>query len=301
MSDDFNAGGNGVSATAFFTDQVTGALASMRDIVMERELDVAYNKGPKNHKLYAKLGGFHGTVSFPLAARLAGGSDPFSWMTIGLKNTIIQHLTMADMMCYFEDNTPRQWYILGSEYDINRVPDFTYSDWDGKDAGQAEKYGFTLDGSAGFMDNKQRTIRIIGSAYKRHYQSKSGEKLPMRVSLKSLSLDQPTSVYLPYSFRVYAGIMTEYSKRTGLIIAARDCIRNLACVQSRVTLVGNNDNLYSAICSWDSGSSSGSSTGPGSSEGNPIFTKNVPGGATQDVNIKSLEGGVTFPVQEVVS
>jgi hypothetical protein len=295
MSDDFNAGGSGVSATAFFTDQVTGALASMRDIVMERELDTAYEKGPTNHRLYAKLGGFKGNVSFPLAARLAGGSDPFSWMTIGLKNTIVQHLTMADMSCYFEDNIPRQWYILGAEYDINRIPDFTYSDWDGKDAGQAEKYGFTLDGSAGFMDNHQRSVRVIGSSYRRHYQNKQGQRLPMRVSLKSLSLEQPTSVYLPYSFRVYAGIMTEYSKRTGLIIAARDCIRTLSCVQSRISLVGNNDNLYNAICSWDSGSSSGSSTGPGSSEQNPVFTKTVAGGAVQNVHIASVEDGAYFP------
>jgi hypothetical protein len=108
MSDDFNAGGSGVSATAFFTDQVTGAMASMRDIVMERELDNAYMKGPKNNRLYAKLGGFKGTLSFPLAARLAGGDNPFSWMTTGLKTTIIHHLTVADMQCYFEDNIPRQ-------------------------------------------------------------------------------------------------------------------------------------------------------------------------------------------------
>jgi hypothetical protein len=295
VSDDFNAGGSGVSATAFFVDQVTGGLASMRDIVMERELDLSYNKGPKNHKLYSKVGGFKGAISFPLAARLAGGSDPFSWMTIGLKNTIIQHLTMADMLCYFEDNIPRQWYILGSEYDINRIPDFTYSDWDGKEGGQAEKYGFNLDAGASFMDSKQRSIRIIASSYKRHFQDNQGNRLPMRVVLKSLSLEQPTTLYLPYSFRVYAGIMTETSKRTGLIIAARDCIRILSGVQSRVTLVGNTDELYSAICSWNDGIHSGSSVGPGSSADNPIFTKTVPGGAKQDVNITSVNDGVYFP------
>jgi hypothetical protein len=288
MSDDFNAGGAGVSATAFFVDQVTGSLSSMRDIVMERDLDTAYFKGPKNHPLYAKLGGFKGSISFPLAARLPGGSDPFSWMTTGLKNTIIHHLTQADMLCYFEDNIPRQWYILGSESDINRVPDFTYSDWDGKDAGKAEKYGFTLDGSAGFMDSKQRSIRVIGSAYKRHYQNKAGEKLPMRLSCKAYTLEQPTSVYLPYSFRIYSGNMTEFSKRTGLIIAARDCISTLSCVQSRVNLVGNTDSLYSAICSWDAGSS----TGPGSSASNPIYTQPT---GTQNVKISEVDGGVTFP------
>jgi hypothetical protein len=269
VSDDFNAGGSGVSATAFYTDQVTGAMANMRDIVMEREIDIAYEKGPKNHPLYAKLGGFKGNVSFPLAARLAGGSDPFSWMTIGVKNTIIQHLSLADMLCYFEDAVPRQWYILGAEYDINRIPEFTYSDFDGRGAGQAEKYGFTLDNTASFMDSKQRSVMIIASSYKRHYQDKKGNRLPMRVVLKSMSLEQPTSVYIPYSFRVYAGIMTETSKRTGLIISARDCIRTLSCVQSRLTFVGNNDNLYSAICSWNDGNIAGSSAD------NPLYTKAV--------------------------
>jgi hypothetical protein len=295
MSDDFNAGGSGVSATAFFVDQVTSGLASMRDMVMERDLDISYEKGPKNHNLYPKLGGFRGNISFPLAARLPGGSDPFSWMTIGLKNTIIQHFSLADMLCYFEETIDRQWYILGSEYDINRVPNFTYSDWDGKEAGgQAEKYGFNLDTGASFMDSKQRTVRIIGSSYKRHYQDKQGRRLPMRAVLKSTSLEQPTTVYVPYSFRVYAGIMTETSKRTGLIIAARDCIRSLSCVQSRITLVNNDDNLYSAICSWDSGNNQGT-TGPGSSMDNPIFTKAVAGGAKQDVNIASVDAGVKFP------
>jgi hypothetical protein len=296
VSDDFNAGGAGVSATAFFVDQVTSAFASMRDMVMERDIDTAYDKGPKNHNLYAKLGGFKGTVNFPLDARLPGGSDPFSWMTIGLKNTIIQHLTMADMLCYFEDRIPRQWYILGAEYDVNRLPDYTYSDWDGKESGESlNKYGFTLETGGGFIDNKNRGIRVIGSSYKRHYQNKAGERLPMRVTLKSTSLEQPTSIYIPYSFRVYAGIMTETSKRTGLIIAARDCIKTLLCVQSRIRLLNNTDNLYSAICSWDSGNSQGSTNGPGSSEDNPIFTKPVSGGATQNVNIESVQGGVTFP------
>jgi hypothetical protein len=259
VSDDFNAAGAGVSATAYFTDQVTSGMANMRDMHMERDIDTAYEKGPKNHKLYAKLGGFKGNISFPLHARLAGGDDPYSWMTAGIKNTIIQHLTMADMLCYFEDNIERQWYILGSEYDINRFPNFVYRDnWDGKEGAQGTKYGFNLNDAGGFIDNYNRGIRIIASNYARHFQNKkTGERVPMRLVLKSMDLNQPTSVYLPYSFRVYSGIMPETPKRTGLIVAARDCIRTLACVQSRLTLVGNNDNLYSAICSWNNGSGSG--------------------------------------------
>jgi hypothetical protein len=76
---------------------------------------------------------------------------------------------------------------------------------------------------------------------------------------------------------VYAGIMTEYSKRTGLIIAARDCIRTLSCVQSRLTLIGNTDDLYGAICKYDDGSNSvvPVSPSPGSSAENPLYTSDV--------------------------
>ena len=251
MSDDFNAGGQGVSAVAFFTDQVVSGLANARDQVMERELDNSYARDVKNHPLYAKVGGFKGSISFPLAARLPGGSDPMSWMAAGLKNTIIHHFSSAEMNTYFEDNTVRQWYILGSELDVDRIPDISYSSWDGSTGvgGGAEKYGFQLDGRAGFMDSMNRKVRVIGSHYKRHYQDLKGNRIPMRAVCKSLSLEQPTNLYLPYSFRVYSGISPEYSKRTGLIISARDCIKSMALVQSRITLVGNSDNLYGAICS----------------------------------------------------
>jgi hypothetical protein len=269
MSDDFNAAGSGVSAVAFLTDLVTGNMASMRDIVMERDIDDSYSRGPKNHKLYQKIGGFKGNIKFPLAARLPGGADPFTWMTTGLKNTIIQHFTLADMLCYFEDNIPRQWYILGAEYDVNRVPDFVYSDYrgEGTEGGQAAKYGFNLDGDAGFMDTKNRKVRIIASSYKRHYQTPDGARRPMRAVCKSDSLEQPTHVYLPYSFRVYSGIMPETPKRTGLIIAARDCIKTLSCCQSRIMLLNNNDNLYNSICTWDSGDDHGIDTAQPTFEG----------------------------------
>jgi hypothetical protein len=62
-----------------------------------------------------------------------------------------------------------------------------------------------------------------------------------------MDLEQPTTLYLPYSFRVYSGIMPEYTNRTGLIVAARDCIKVMLQAQSRITLKGNTDNLYNDI------------------------------------------------------
>ncbi len=254
MSDDFNVGGQGVSAVAYFTDKVTSALANARDVTMEKNLDIAYQKGPEHMPLYNKLGGFAGTLTFPLTARMAGGGDPFSWMKTGLKESIIFHLSQAEMATYFEDDTPRQWYILGSDFDVNRIPDVQYShitDNDGVGGADA-KYGFQIKDRAGFMDSEGRRVRVIGSHYKRHYKDRNGNRLPMRAVLKSMDIQQPTSVYLPYSFRVYSGISSEYSKRTGLIVSARDCIKVMSTVQSRITLTGNSDALYGAICSNNS-------------------------------------------------
>ena len=249
VSDDFNIAGEGVSAVAYFTDKATSGLASMRDMVMERKLDEAYAKPIDQFTLFPKLGGWKGNVSFPLAARMAGGSDPYSWMKAGLKTTIINHLARSEMETYFEDTTPRQWYILGHEQDVNLIPDITYSNWDGEGGvgGASDKFGFNVNGKAGFIDSMGRSVRVIGSAYKRHYQDKNGNRIPMRAVMKSMDIEQPTTVYLPYSFRVYSGISPEYSKRTGLIVSARDCIKVMSGVQSRITLIGNTDDLYNAI------------------------------------------------------
>lgn len=251
MSDDFNAGGQGVSAVAYFTDKVTSALANARDVTMEKQLDAAYARGPKNMPLYKKLGGFAGSLNFPLTARMAGGADPFSWMKTGLKDGIIFHLAQAEMNTFFEDDVARQWYILGSDYDVNRIPDVTFTSIGDNDGigGAEAKYGFQIKDRAGYMDSIGRRIKIIGSHYNRHFKDRAGNRVPMRAVLKSMSIEQPTTVYIPYSFRVYSGISTEYSKRTGLIVSARDCIKHLTCVQSRINLIGNSDNLYGDIVS----------------------------------------------------
>lgn len=251
VSDDFNIAGEGVSAVAYWTDKVSSGLANMRDVVFERTLDNAYNKPINQFKLFPKLGGWKGSFDFPVTARLPGGGDPLSWLKTGVKFSIVNHLLNAERTTYFEDDTPRQWYILGHETDTNLIPDVTYNNWDGSEGGvggSTEKYGFGINGRAGFVDSEGRRIRVIGSNYNRHYiNKKTGKRVPMRAVLKSLSLEQPTTVYCAYSYRVYSGISPEYGNRTGLIVSARDCIRVLSGVQSRITFSDNSDNLYSDI------------------------------------------------------
>ena len=250
VSDDFNIAGEGVSAVAYWTDRVTKTLASARDQDFERVLDKAYSRGPNTYDLYNKLGGWKGQFDFPVTARLPGGGDPFSWMKTGIKQSLVNHFLRAEKDIYFEDDTQRQWYILGHETDTNLIPDVTYSNWDGNDGGiggASEKYGFGINGRAGFIDSMNRRIRIIGSTYNRHYANKAGKRVPMRAVLKSTDLEQPTTLYLPYSFRVYSGIMPEYTNRTGLIVSCRDCTKVMTLVQSRITFSGNSDNLYRDI------------------------------------------------------
>lgn len=247
VSDDFNIAGEGVSAVAYWTDKVTSALANMRDVVMENALDKAYNKNVKDFKLYNMLGGWKSSFDFPVTARLPGGGDPLSWMKTGVKFSITNHLLNAERTTFFEDDTPRQWYILGYEGDTNLIPDVTYSNWDGSEGvgGTAEKYGFGINGRAGFVDSENRRVRVIGSTYNRHYiNKKTNTRVPMRAVLKSLSLEQPTTLYCSYSFRCYSGISPEYGNRTGLIVSCRDSINILTGVQSRITFSDNSDNLY---------------------------------------------------------
>lgn len=248
VSDDFNIAGEGVSAVAYWTDKSTSALANMRDCVFEEKLDKAYNKPIEQFKLYPMLGGWKNAFDFPVTARLAGGNDPLSWMKTGVKFSIINHLLGSERTTYFEDDTQRQWYLLGYEQDTNLIPDVTYTNWDGSEGGvggKSEKYGFGINGRAGFVDSEDRHVRVIGSTYNRHYiNKKTGKRVPMRGVLKSLSLEQPTTVYLPYSFRVYSGISPEYGNRTGIIISCRDSINILSGVQTRITFSDNDDNWY---------------------------------------------------------
>lgn len=247
VSDDFNIAGEGVSAVAYWTDKVTSALANMRDVVMENKLDQAYNKPINQFKLFDMLGGWKGSFDFPVTARLPGGGDPLSWMKTGVKFSITNHLLRGETDTYFEDDTPRQWYILGHVTDTKLIPDVTYSNWDGSDGvgGSSEKYGFGVGGQSGYCDSDGCRVRIIGSTYRRHLENKkTGKRIPMRAVLKSLSLEQPTTLYCSYSFRVYSGISPEYGNRTGLIVSCRDSINILTAAQSRITFSDNSENLY---------------------------------------------------------
>ena len=247
MTDDFNAGGEGVTFVAFMVDKLTEAFSGVRDIDMESRADKAFADGPGQHRLYPKLGGSAQSINFHLGARGAGGGDPFSWQTIGLKNTLNFMFAQAETDTYFEDNVARSWYMLGHETDVMRVPEISFTNFAGDaadaagSAGGAFKYGFALDASAGYADNFGRRVKVIGSKYRRHLGR------PMRALLKSNDIGQPTGVYLPYSFRVFSSISPEYSKRGALSVAARDYVGFLSLCQCRVQLIGNTTELYAEL------------------------------------------------------
>jgi len=163
MTDDFNAGGEGVSFVAFMVDKLTEAFSGVRDIDMEDKWDRAFQDGPQAMRLYNKLGGSVQAINFPLAARGPGGGDPFSWQTTGLKNTMTLAFANAETDTYFEDNIARQWYTLGHETDILRIPDLSFTNFSGEASGAPGstagaqgagfKYGFALDSAVGYADN----------------------------------------------------------------------------------------------------------------------------------------------------
>ncbi len=260
MADDFNLAGEGVTYTAFMVDKMTEAYAGFRDLEMERELNLAYAKAPQAFRMFVKLGGYDagGTPTpFILSARGAGGggSSMYDWVRDGLKDMVRHLLSYGDIYMQFENATPREWMIYGSEIDIQRFPDVSYTNYAGEGVDDAApgnyRYGFSLDTSAGFMDNFGRRVKVIGNKDLRRLGQ------PLVAQLKSASLEQPTTVYFPYSFRVFSGISPEYGKLPALCIFQRDYIGTLTKAQVRISLQGNNPALYQTAAAFSAGQPNG--------------------------------------------
>ena len=248
MADDFNTAGEGITWTAYMIDKMTEAYAGLRDLELERELDVAAAKPVDKFPLFPKLGGFYKDAPFVLTARGAGGGDPFSWVRDGLKDMIRHVLTKADVETNFESSTPRHWILYGSESDIQRLPEISYTNYAGEgDDGAAPgnyRFGFSVDTAAGFSDNFGRRVKVIGSRDKRRANK------PIVAQLKSMSMEQPTTVYFPYSFRVFSGISPEYRNLPALCIFQRDFIGTLSLAQARIELSGNDTDLYGKMAKF---------------------------------------------------
>lgn len=264
MADDFNLAGEGVTYTAYMVDKMTEAYAGFRDLEMERELDRSYMKPKESFRLFAKLGGYDGPIPagapstfqnnpipFIYTARGAGGGDVFQWARDGLRDMIRHVLVEGDVRTQFESSIPRSWQMYGAEKDIQRIPDITYTNYAGEgDDGSAAgnyRYGFAVDTAAGFSDNFGRRVKVIGSKDSRRWGK------PIVCQLKSTTLEQPTTVYFPYSFRVFSGISPEYGKLPALCIFQRDYIGTLTKAQVRFTIDGNDVNAYARISQFSAG------------------------------------------------
>ena len=251
MADDFNAAGEGVTWTAYMIDKLTEVYAGLRDLDLERELDRSFAKPKEKFRLYPKLGGYTADAPFILTARGSGGGDPFSWQRDGLRDMIRHILTKADVSTNFDAGTPRSWVLYGAEADIQRIPEITYTNYGGEvDDGAAPgnyRYGFSVDTAAGFADNFGRRVKVIGSRDSRRYGK------PIVGVLKSMSMEQPTTVYFPYSFRVFSGISPEYRNVPALCIFQRDFIGTLTQSQIRITLQGNDVDLYQKAAAFSAG------------------------------------------------
>lgn len=252
MTDDFNAAGEGVTWTAYMVDRITEAYSGLRDLQLEEELDKAFVKPIDRYPLYMKLGGFKSDAPFVLTYRGAGGGDPFSWIRDGLRDMIRHVLTQADVDLHLESSTPRQWVMYGAERDIQRLPDISYTNYDGEtgdDAGANYRYGFAVDTSAGFITNLGQRLKVIGSKDKRRLNK------PMVAQLKTMTLDQPTTIYFPYSFRVFSGLSPEYRMIPAICIYQRDYIGTMTLAQARITLEGNSPDLYQKIAKFSASGS----------------------------------------------
>lgn len=244
----FNVGGDGVSFVSDTVEQLSMAYAGIKDSTLENEIYDSIDKPLTDFPLYPKLLGYKdANATFDMAARRSGGDDPHTWAKEGLKRTIIRLCVKTETNINITGEVPREWVLMGYSLDIECIPDITYvstnSETSTNMAGGAlgNKWGFALTHDVGFSDNYRRRVKVFGSEDPRWSTRK------IAGVMKTTSLDQPTTIYWPYSFRVFNGIRPEMRNQPAICIFSQDYSDMLSSIQWRLQLQNNVDDLNKAM------------------------------------------------------
>lgn len=254
MNNDFNAAGDGVSWVAFATDQLTETYSGIRDNDLEEEIDESFGYHPSDNgfKLAKKLGGYKFNGTYPLIPRHPGGSDDIlAPQRMSFKHYMTRIFTRSEKYVNFDRNIQRQWIVFANDEDVDILPDTQWTT--GPNAVSTEngssefRYGFSLDDAYGWMDNHGRKVRVIGSKDIRWLDRS------IWAIQKSLTIAAPTTVYMPYMFRVFSSISPDMRNRPAMLFATRDCKRVASLIQARIQLEGNDLNLYQNASAFAAG------------------------------------------------
>lgn len=255
MMADYNAAGEGVSWVAYMTDQMTESYSGMRDIDLENFVDdeYQYRVNDNGFRLAKKLGGFKFTGTYPIIPRQPGGSDDIlAPQRMAFKHYLTRVFTRSEKYTNFDRNIQRQWIMFANDEDVDILPDMQWTTnptaiGAGVEASSQYRYGWSLDDAYGYMDNFGRKVRVIGS-----HDSRWKDR-PIWAIQKSLTMAAPTTVYFPYMFRVFSSISPEMRNRPAMLFASRDAKRIATMVQARITVEGNDLNLYANSAAFAAG------------------------------------------------
>ena len=254
MLADYNAGGENVSWIAFMTDQMTETYSGIRDNDLENFIDDEYQYSADEFELAFKLGGYKFTDSYPLIPRHPGGSDDILGpQRMAFKQYLTRIFTRSQKFTNFDKNIERQWILMANDEDVDILPDVSWQTTpaeitgEGSEGNQNYRYGFSLDDAYGWMDNFGRKVRVIGS------QDERWLNRPIWGVQKSLTLAAPTTIYFPYMFRVLSSISPDMRNRPAMLFASRDAKRVSTMCQIRITLEGNDLNLWSNAAAFAAG------------------------------------------------
>ena len=252
MMADYNAGGENVSWIAFMTDQMTETYAGIRDNDLENFIDDEYNYGADEFELAFKLGGYKFSATYPIIPRHPGGSDDIlAPQRMAFKQYLTRIFTRSQKFTNFDRNIERQWILMANDEDVDILPDVSWQSTPAEIGGEGSnnqfRYGFSLDDAYGWMDNFGRKVRVIGS------QDERWLNRPIWAVEKSLSLAAPTTIYFPYMFKVMSSISPDMRNRPAMLFASRDAKRVSTMVQARITLEGNDLNLWANAAAFAAG------------------------------------------------
>ncbi len=255
MMADYNAAGDGVSWVAYMTDQMTEAYSGIRDNDLENFIDEEYQYSPSDNgfKLNKKLGGFKFNGVYPLIPRQPGGSDDIlAPQRMAFKHYLTRVFTRSEKWTNFDRGIERQWVIFANDEDVDILPEIQWTTnsaaiEQGGSASSEFRYGWSLDDAYGFTDSLGRRARVIGSRDSR-WLNRS-----IWCINKSLTMAAPTTVYFPYMFRVFSSISPDLRNRAAMLFASRDAKRVATLVQARITLEGNDLNLYANSAAFAAG------------------------------------------------
>lgn len=253
MLADYNAGGENVSWVAFMTDQMSETYSGIRDNDLENFIDDEYQNSADDFELAFKLGGYKYSATYPIIPRHPGGSDDILGpQRMAFKGFLTRIFTRSQKYTNFDKNIERQWILMANDEDVDILPDVSWQSTPaeiagGEGANNQFRYGFSLDDAYGWMDNFSRRVRVIGS------QDERWLNRPIWAVQKSLTLAAPTTIYFPYMFRVFSSISPDMRNRPAMLFASRDAKRISTMVQARITLEGNDLNLWANSAAFAAG------------------------------------------------